>query len=106
MLVEGVGNLESNTAGSMNITASAAFPNTQGLVPAGVVSMSMGCSVGKISPCQVHADPEIQGGTPSLWAMKVAMTTVLGSTVTSAMADRVADGLLGKPRWPGPSACG
>lgn len=86
MLVEAVGNPESNTIGSIDIAARAAFPSTQGLVPSGAMRKGMDSSLGKISLCQVQ-DPEAGDKTQCLLVRKVAMPMVLGSTVTSAMAD-------------------
>lgn len=59
VLVETVGNLESNTAGNTDIAACAAFPHTQVLEPSEAMRKVMSCSIGKISFCQVHTYPEV-----------------------------------------------
>lgn len=99
-LIETIGDLELNTTGSINIAACAASPDIQGLVPPGATRKGMGCSAGKTSLCHVQ-DPEVGDATQSLLVRKVTMTMVLGSTVTSAVADRVAEPAVPRqlPRW-------
>lgn len=78
------------------MAACAAFSRALVLEPSEAMRKDTGCSVGKISLCQVHACPEVGDRIQSLLGRDVTMAAGLVSAVTSGMADGVAE--PGAPR--------